>query len=69
MSRKFFANRFAQTLPQHETDAASDRYIVPTPDRSPWTCLDRGWEEVADFALDWAVANAKVTNVSSIKAA
>lgn len=27
-------------------------------DRSHWTCMDRGWEEVADFALDWAVRNA-----------
>lgn len=22
--------------------------------RSHWTCMDPGWEEVADFALDWA---------------
>ncbi len=28
------------------------------PDRSHWTCLDPGWEEVADYALDWAVRNA-----------
>lgn len=128
MSRKFFANRFASTLPKNETDAAYDRYIVPTagkvyweglskpkihfgnpnrapllliaggkdiiadasmtkaiyekqkaspsrtefklyPDRSHWTCLERGWEEVADFALDWAVANARPSNVTTIKAA
>ncbi len=24
------------------------------PDRSHWTCIEPGWEEVADFALDWA---------------
>lgn len=24
------------------------------PDRCHWTCLEPGWEEVADFALDWA---------------
>lgn len=29
------------------------------PDRSHWTCMDKGWEEVADFALDWAVRNAR----------
>jgi len=29
------------------------------PDRSHWTCMDAGWEEVADFALDWAVARAR----------
>lgn len=127
MSRSFFANRFAQTLPKGETDAAYDRYIVPTsgkvywqglsspkitfgnprrapllliaggkdiiadasmtkaiyekqkaspsktefklyPDRSHWTCMDRGWEEVADFALDWAIANAKAPNAGGSKA-
>ena len=29
------------------------------PERSHWTCLDKGWEEVADFVLDWAVRNAR----------
>jgi pimeloyl-ACP methyl ester carboxylesterase len=116
MSRKFFANRFAQTAPRDQVDALYDRYIVPTPgkvywdgvtgasgritwknpDRPPllliggeidliadasmtrgiynkqkqalsrtelkifegrshWTCMDPGWEAVADHALDWAV--------------
>ncbi|MGA0615366.1 alpha/beta hydrolase [Paracoccus sp. KR1-242] len=27
--------------------------------RSHWTCLDEGWEEVADAALNWAVSNAR----------
>jgi pimeloyl-ACP methyl ester carboxylesterase len=27
-------------------------------DRSHWTCLDPGWEEVADYALDWAERHA-----------
>ena len=27
------------------------------PDRSHWTTVDPGWEEVADFALDWAERN------------
>jgi pimeloyl-ACP methyl ester carboxylesterase len=25
------------------------------PDRSHWTCMDKGWEDVADFALGWAL--------------
>ena len=29
------------------------------PDRSHWTIAEPGWEEVADFALDWAVENAR----------
>jgi pimeloyl-ACP methyl ester carboxylesterase len=28
-------------------------------DRSHWTCIEPGWEAVADFALDWAVRNAR----------
>ena len=28
------------------------------PGRSHWTCLDPGWEEVADYALDWAERHA-----------
>lgn len=114
MSRRFFARRFAQTVPADQADALYDRYIIPTPgrvywdgvinpmtinwrnparapmlligggkdliadaamtraifakqqraaslteyrefpDRSHWTLLDAGWEEVADLALDWA---------------
>ena len=115
MSRKFFATRFAQTIPAGQSDPLYDRYIVPTPgklywdgiltqsgkltwdnpkrapllligggrdliadasmtraiyarqrrapsltelrifpDRSHWTCMDPGWEEVADLSLDWA---------------
>jgi pimeloyl-ACP methyl ester carboxylesterase len=30
------------------------------PDRSHWTCLEPGWEQVADLALDWAVDHARV---------
>jgi non-heme chloroperoxidase len=30
------------------------------PDRSHWTCLQDGWEDVADEALDWAMQHAKV---------
>jgi len=121
MSRRFFANRFAQTAPRDQVEALYDRYIVPTPgkvywdgvikaikiqwdnpkrapllliaggkdliadaamteaiyrkqsrapsrtelkifpDRSHWTCMDAGWEEVADFALDWAERNARTS--------
>jgi pimeloyl-ACP methyl ester carboxylesterase len=39
------------------------------PGRSHWLCVDHGWEEVADYSLDWAVANARTSNVMPIKAA
>ncbi|BCB76455.1 alpha/beta fold hydrolase [Phytohabitans flavus] len=29
------------------------------PGRSHWTCAEPGWEQVADTALDWALANAR----------
>jgi len=38
-------------------------------DRAHWTCIQPGWEEVADFALDWAVKNARTPNALSRKAA
>jgi pimeloyl-ACP methyl ester carboxylesterase len=130
MSRRFFATRFAQTIPKGQADALYDRYVVPTPgklywdgvvtktgkltwnnpnrapllligggldliadasmtraiyerqrrapskteleifpDRSHWTCMDPGWEEVAQVALDWAMSNARPSrgNVSTLK--
>jgi alpha-beta hydrolase superfamily lysophospholipase len=39
------------------------------PGRSHWTCMEPGWEDVADYALDWAVENARPGNVRSLKAA
>jgi pimeloyl-ACP methyl ester carboxylesterase len=129
MGRAFFANRFAQTLPRDQVDAAYDRYIVPTPgrvywngvinpikidwagqdrapllligggkdliadasmtraifarqsraasrtdlhvfeDRSHWTLMDKGWEAVADMALNWAVARAGEGNIVKLRAA
>jgi pimeloyl-ACP methyl ester carboxylesterase len=31
------------------------------PDRSHWTIVEPGWEDVADYALDWAVAHARTS--------
>lgn len=47
MSRRFFARRFAQTLPSDVTDAAYDRYIVPTPGRVYWDGI------VKPMKIDW----------------
>jgi pimeloyl-ACP methyl ester carboxylesterase len=119
MTRKFFANRFANGLPRDIVQDHYDRYIVPTagkvywdgvlhggagritwnsairppllligggidkiadpgmtksifekqkrarsltefrlyPDRSHFTCMEPGWETVADTALSWAELN------------
>jgi pimeloyl-ACP methyl ester carboxylesterase len=37
--------------------------------RSHWTCMDAGWEEVADAALDFAMRNARAPIVSPIRSA
>lgn len=44
---------------KHQKHAASKTELKIYPDRSHYLCLEPGWEEVADFALDWAVANAR----------
>jgi pimeloyl-ACP methyl ester carboxylesterase len=133
MTKKFFANRFANGLPRNMVEDHYNRYIVPTagkvywdgvlsggagkitwnstvrapllliaggidkiaepgmtkaifakqkraksltefkfyPTRSHWTCAEPGWEEVADFAFDWAVKNARPNgaNITPLKSA
>lgn len=36
--------------------------------RSHWTCIDAGWEEVADYALDFAARNARDDEAAHEKA-
>ena len=45
-----------------QKQAPSPTDIKIFPGRSHWTLLDPGWEDVADFALDWAVRNARPAN-------
>ena len=35
------------------------------PGRSHWICAEPGWEEVADYALEWALAHARSVSVPS----
>lgn len=35
--------------------------------RSHWICMNGGWEQIADYALDFAVKNARARNVSPIR--
>ena len=37
--------------------------------RSHWTGIDAGWEQVADYALGWAVGHARAGKVSPISKA
>ncbi len=52
-----------------QKQAPSKTELKIYPNRSHWTCIEAGWEEVADFALDWAVKNARASNVLPLKAA
>lgn len=38
--------------------APSETAFKLYPDRSHWTVLDKGWEDVADYALNWALDHA-----------
>jgi pimeloyl-ACP methyl ester carboxylesterase len=42
-----------------QKQAPSNTELKIYPNRSHWTCIQPGWEEVADFALDWAAKNAR----------
>lgn len=42
---------------QKHAASVTEYKLYPT--RSHFTCLEPGWEEVADFALDWAVRHAR----------
>ncbi len=48
-----------QAIYEKQKQAPSLTEIKIFPGRSHWTLLDPGWEEVADYALDWAVQNAR----------
>jgi hypothetical protein len=48
-----------QAIYEKQKQAPSLTELKIFPGRSHWTLLDPGWEEVADFALDWAVRNAR----------
>ena len=48
-----------QAIYEKQRQAPSLTELKIFPGRSHWTLLDPGWEEVADYALDWAVRNAR----------
>jgi alpha-beta hydrolase superfamily lysophospholipase len=48
-----------QAIYDKQKQAPSLTELKIFPGRSHFTLLDPGWEEVADFALDWAVQHAR----------
>lgn len=43
---------------ERQRSAPSATELKVFEDRSHWTCVDPGWEAVADLALDWALSHA-----------
>ena len=48
-----------QAIYEKQKAAPSLTELKIFPGRTHWTLLDPGWEDVADYALDWAVTNAR----------
>jgi pimeloyl-ACP methyl ester carboxylesterase len=69
-----FHYAFGNNLSEEESLKVYERYAVPGPDhvlfkefpeRSHYTLGEPGWEEVADYALTWAVENAGMRQVAA----
>ncbi|MGX5851378.1 hypothetical protein ACWGTO_30505 [Mesorhizobium sp. PL10] len=52
-----------------QKQAPSNTEIKIYPNRAHWICIQPGWEEVADFALDWAVKNSHSPKIRSMQLA
>ena len=52
------------TADHYSKSGATTEYKL-FPERSHWTIAEPGWEEVADYALDWAVAHARPASPSA----
>lgn len=50
-----------QATAKHQSKSEAVTAYKEFPGRSHYTLGQEGWEEVADYALDWAVSNARVT--------
>jgi alpha-beta hydrolase superfamily lysophospholipase len=46
--------------------AGSPTELKIYPGRSHWTAMDPGWEDVADFALDWAARHARSAKSAAV---
>ena len=57
-------NQRYQRSDDKQKQAPSLTEVKIFPGRSHWTLLDPGWEEVADYALDWAVRNQRTAAAS-----
>ncbi|WP_292327659.1 hypothetical protein [Mesorhizobium sp.] len=61
--------KMTKAMFEKQKQAPSNTELKIYPNRSHWTCLQPGWEEVADFALDWAARNARAPKIVPLHAA
>jgi pimeloyl-ACP methyl ester carboxylesterase len=54
--------KMTKALFEKQKRAPSKTELKIYPDRAHWTCIQPGWEEVADFALAWAAKNARTAS-------
>ena len=56
------ASKMTEAMYAKQKQAPTTTELKIYPDRSHWTCMEPGWEQVADFALSWAVRNARTAS-------
>src|SRR5262245_5552413 len=61
--------KMAKAMVEKQKQVATITELKIYPHGAHWTCLQAGWEEVADFALDWAEKNACASSVRPQKVA
>ena len=61
--------KMTKAMFEKQKQAPSKTELKIYPNRSHWTCIQPGWEQVADFALDWAAKNARAPNLLPLRAA
>lgn len=62
-------SKMTEAIYAKQKSAPSKTELKIYPDRSHWTCIGPGWEQVADYALEWAISNARTSNVRAMLAA
>ena len=61
--------KMTKAMFEKQKQAPSKTELKIYPSRSHWTCIEPGWEQVADDALEWAASNARAGNVRNLRAA
>jgi pimeloyl-ACP methyl ester carboxylesterase len=64
---KIASANMTQAMYAKQKQASSATELKIYPDRSHWTCMEPGWEEVADHALGWTVRHAQPGNVHAMR--